>query len=967
MSINFQEITRFNGYSKAISDREKKTVLRDLVNFDSNLVDGRLVLRNGYASVIDSPTGLLDKLIAYRDNKYSKDIILALDKDPTISSRKLWYYLKSTTDTNYVRQVAAGPPDYSGGLTYGNIEMGDSDFGVTMFTHDNFVRIGTGNGVNNKALLAGYYDRTGDDAMFNNVKSFSGYYISKQQWVQQPDQFGDCAVIIYDDAKNKYYALTSQGLEIRDEDWHIERVIRDVVSWTDSFGVVCGGMDLNGSDLYVVGKTAGATANDTRIVRYDTANGYKQLGASSVTASMNRLWMDCATDGSQVWIVEYVDSAGTEAVKVYELPVDLSSTTLRATQSSSGAKPGYSITAEASGSGSKVWFTYHLGSGGVNQVISMLKASPYTLAPFSPTVLNNTVVVHLLLEKDTTTLYYVTRAASSPTSCSLYSASVLSPNSTTIRKVVSDFICNQISITAPTSPYGVSMLFSDSLKNAPFITNGSFFTTLVKMLPGKLHIKASNTGIATDSYYYAASIVDIFGQEHHLMSPVKINSDGNADIEIYLNPESEQFEEQSASFSNNILALNSVWNEFRRIKKIKVYRTKGTGLDVEPDNRYRFLKEIDINDADWVEVTANELYKFSFHDDVSETEISDVSYEESTGLPETFKPFYLNWKYSNFHENKFYYGNWRYEELFENGLLETRPLWPDVCYANSLNSTLFRDGREQRITGIIPSFQRLLVFKENITGMYNDLQLTSLFPIGCTAPNSIISVNNIVFFGNEYGIFAMDTANQRKMSFDIDEDYHAETDISDMSAFFDEKKFKIYFHVPAISANANTYCFNINKRTWDKYRLNHLNLPGDGVQVRFFAYDANRRIIFTENFAGEILAFNSGYSDKGFSINGIVETEKFTFGRESRNAAIQKLVSTYMKADTTFALVLNLLDEAGSSSQSVTFPINTVMSPVDKYIVEKYANQCYLKLDLQLTGDMQIEGFLVGYDFVMEG
>jgi len=294
----------WHGINSSVSDRLNHNHLKTCINGDTNIVEGEVRLRRGYKIAVDDTTTDINKFIEYRDEENSKDVMLVLDKDSTVGSRKLWHYTKTAKATaQYIRSDGAGPPAHSAGITYGNVELGDSDFGVSYIMHRNHVKIGTGTGTNNKALDFGYWNR---ENFFNvDALDFSGYFITKQQWVQQCNLFSWVADVKYDTVNDKFYVLTLRGLEIRDGDLYLERILTDVVGYHSPVHadyIYTGGIAIDGDYLYVAGRDATSATKDTLIVRYDISEGYaKGSDTYSKTAVLDDYIHDIVHDGSKLY------------------------------------------------------------------------------------------------------------------------------------------------------------------------------------------------------------------------------------------------------------------------------------------------------------------------------------------------------------------------------------------------------------------------------------------------------------------------------------------------------------------------------------------------------------------------------------------------------------------------------------------------------------------------------------------
>ncbi len=867
MSKKYSEWRNYGGVNTAVDEREGENFLASgTQNFDSNMIEGALVSRKGYASRLDTVVTDLENFFVYRDEEWNKDVLLAYDKDSTEANRRLWLYTKTLGAAGNFTKIA----EYS----YGSLRFGDR---ISFLLHRNGVRIGTGTGTTNKALFAGYIDRSiaSGRAMFNDAIEFADFFVTKQQWVQQPSLVNH-GKIVYDSTREKYYVLSTAGLEIRDSDFYIERVLNDVVTERVAAGAAhyySGGLALTGNSLYVIGQAPGG---DYELILYDLSDNFVIDASSALTGKTG---YSVATNGTLVWITTHDGADGL----VEEYSMDLSSSATRYT--------GAGDTLQGITYDSTYVYVCDKTNG---DIVRMLIAAPYTTATFA------TGVTPIDIAHYNGNLYFTTTTIVYETATSTFNAKTAKYTDT---NQTNEFI-SFVSAIPYLSQRSGRIVYFDGVTN--FNEAG--------YIPTKLAIGSTNSTSTSDTFFYALSVVDIYGQESHLMRGCAVHGNSpapNVNLVISVNVDSENFAEMTSPSTDPDQAV-SVWNEFRRIQKIRVYRAYNEASQAsEPTTDYLFLREIDINDVNWSEVTANSLYTLTFYDGVSQSDISSVTYEESSGLPADLKPYYTNWQYATEFAGRFYYGNMRTDDLYLQQIIESEPNAPDTIYQHDENITLFfpRDGDE--IKGFAESWNRLIVFKGLICGIFDGLNLEKIYEVGLQSPDSIVTWNNQVFFLFNNGFYQLTPSGFNRISLPVRTILESES-AADLAAiagtFFDQKE-KVWWVAPG----SRSYLYNVKKDAWDIYDLNH----SPTIEIEFITKGIDG-LIFTGSAGGQVYEQNTTTQDAGTDIAVTLVTHKKEVGDGYLDAIFHRFFMTHKYTGAGGDATASFQYQNGTGDYSIT-------------------------------------------------
>jgi len=621
-------------------------------------------------------------------------------------------------------------------------------------------------------------------------------------------------------------------------------------------------------------------------VQYDLTDDFNVLNSVTKSAASNEYFHFVTCDGTKV----YATWTNTVNFRIEEYSLTLGSA---ATRYDSVGVHLLGITFDST-------YVYAIDQDN-GLIIRMLKASPYTADSYNPGVTNMIDIAHY-----DGNLYYINKTTINVTATATF-------NSDSVKYTDANQDFNAINFNS-----AIPYLAQKSGRVVKFdgVTNfnvAGYIPTKISMSCPLQNIPITHASNST--FFYAFSLIDIYGQESHLhQGCVVTRVDGvqTSKITISVNVNSEAFAEMTSPSTDPDDAL-SVWNEFRRIKKIRVYRAYNeTSTSQEPTTDFNFLREIDINDVDWTEVTANALYTFEFYDGTAQKSISTVTYEESSGLPETFKPYYTNWQYGIEFQDRYYYGNVLTDELNAHEIIETPINAPDVAYQHDQNIDYFHPNDGDEIKGFATAWNRFIAFKGHRCMVYYGLDKENNYDIGTSAPNSIVTHNNVVYFIYRNGIYALTPSGYNRISMPVDELLAAET-LTSVSAVYYKNKRKLWFHVPS----SKSYLFNHDEGTWDIYDVNN----GAAFNFAYVGLALDNKIFGSNDVDEKVWEFDSSIDDASPDMTVIFKSADIPLGDSFLNAVITRLFVTFHNTSGTEDLTVTIyyLNEDGWHNKSYTF------------------------------------------------
>ena len=913
---------KFAGVNEGLDSLEGQDFLVSMQNFDSNVIDGQLVSRKGFSEALSGTIATPGNFICYRDEEWGKDVII-----------------KHTNGAFYVYTKTLGTDGVF--AFYSLYSWGGSHpaSGNPVFLLDrNIVRLGNGAAEDRKvAHTMGYIDRStaSGRAMFNDTVSFNDFFMKKQQWVRQGDLFGGVVGFDYDATKKKWYFLTNRGLEVRDERMHIETVLEGVIAWSRQ---VQGSIHFKSNDLYALGQMNTASTN-TKIIRYDIEDEYGTIANSLEYTTAGHIAYGVCTDGTNVFVS--IDENGTFVVRRYAM--DLTSGTIIYTATGSDFWWG-AITCDQTAT---TGYCY-VGERNNNDVHRFKKDG--TTVYNSDTLSAHASSAIQDLDFYNSRIYWV-----------VFNGNVYS-NAADMTGVITTEKTDAFTLPETDNRITVDQASGDAYSSNPsgFITQYTSATdwTIEDSWGGHIVIKQlTNTGqINKPTRFYGYSIVDIYGQEHHLQSGMAFHeTDGTAVVlSIYVNTWLEKYAfPPGYGTGHDPTSQDSIWNEFRTISKIRIYRaTNSTNNSANEATSYFFLTEIDINDLNWTELTTGRQYQIYFRDETAASDISSITYTDNSGLPQSFKPYYTNWTYGKSFQGSFYYGNVRTDDLYPQQIVKTPLNSPDIVYQLPTNIDIFGTSDGDEIKGFAESWQRLIIFKGNKTAIYNGLVREKVYNCGLQAIDSIVEWNNLIFFLFRNGIYQLSPSGYRRISLPIDRLLADETtsNLASMSATFYEEREKVWFHVH----ESKSYLYNIKKGTWDIYDLNH-----SGKEVTYVDTGIDGKVFFSSNNSDQCYEFANADTDD----TSAIKLKAKTHLKQPGAGFLESIIFRKFIAFTYGGTVTNPNFEAliDNTAYQDTFTTQTLLRPIYQFLSNAFGSMVQMHFELDADAEARISSMGVEY------
>jgi hypothetical protein len=521
-----------------------------------------------------------------------------------------------------------------------------------------------------------------------------------------------------------------------------------------------------------------------------------------------------------------------------------------------------------------------------------------------------------------------------------------------------------------------TVIFSVDATHGHMIRYSDLAGTVDYFKPGKISLTADDQTSDDCTFFYGVSIEDLWGQEHHLMSGMAVGgkeTGTSIKVTLWVNILSEAYEEQAASVAAGITALNSQWNDFRRIKKFKIWRAYNSDLYAdEPNTNYKFLREIDFDDEHWTVNSANELYSFVFYDTTDEAEISTVAFGSTTGLPELFKPYHVNWKYGTEFLDSYYYGNIRTKELFISKIVRSPMNSPDILYETDLNFANFGYNDGDEIKGFGKISTRIVVFKTERSALFYGLEEERTYPVGLASSDSIVNFNDRVYFIEKGGgIFYITAYGHNHISLPIASFIEDTAVITQAhrelaSGVHWKNKEKIGWLYPD-GANNPCWLYNYKEGTWDQYRIGYNPDGGTAINQQLWKNGLDGKILSCATGENTIFKHDTGYTDGGQSLNIYFKTAVKGFGEDVLNAIVHRFVMTYKNTtDAAMQLVTYYHDETDTADANVatTLSTNYTLRPKEYYLNEIYASSLWAQFAEAITVATEIENIVFEYYLV---
>ena len=638
------------------------------------------------------------------------------------------------------------------------------------------VLISAGNGATDYMLWYGYVDREADDdkGLFGNVEEFTGYKLLKSQLICPNGTFSN----IYDtvhllDGSKHYYYLSFEGskyIEKRDSDFHLVSRFSIRPSGLSSIPADNANVALcKDSSGYIYAAYEYSTAS-IAIVKIDPS-GWVMLALKTYTSGGHLVGGIC-TDGTMVYVAIKDASGGSlKELNVADLTENANVTIddMLDVDCDNTASTGWVYVLKAA----EVTRREKSGGGGSFGDVSHTN-SDYLLMK---RILLDTANSKLLVSSFTGDGH-------------VYD---LDPDNLTEDNDYENIDEPQGFINVEGSNWrGISTKYGTV----------EHITSTPTLYPGLVSINfksiASGGSLDTGTYFYKISLIDIDGQEYTLSDPIVVNNTA-----------------ASKQIRVTVIAHTDFLNDLYRVEYINIYRAWATGDDAEfPSTDYKFLKQIDINSAEWVsDKTDNEVYYFDYLDNTTEATVSTVTFLENSGIGDTVKPRHVNGKYFDYIGNKLHLANFSHDgETYRNRIIRSPDDQPDNIAFYDYYDYDVGDGEE--IKGITNSYGRSVVFKNRKFRTFFNASPERDFVPGLSSDNGFTKVNEEIYFVSNQGLHKFDGGKVINLHYPVIKLFRiaigAETDAA---VFYVEHLDRVVFSIKA----ASTFIYNIKYGTWSRY------------------------------------------------------------------------------------------------------------------------------------------------------
>jgi hypothetical protein len=305
----------------------------------------------------------------------------------------------------------------------------------------------------------------------------------------------------------------------------------------------------------------------------------------------------------------------------------------------------------------------------------------------------------------------------------------------------------------------------------------------------------SDTNFPVGTYFYKISIVDEDGQEYTLCDPVRYTRVA-----------------ASQGFYVNININKDQLDYIYRVNHVNIYRAYNTTEWADkPETDYRFVETIDINDSNWTEKSTQGIYYYSYKDTTLESEISDVTFKENSGIGDTVKPRFVNYKYQMFLDNQLHIVNFSHDgDDYLNKIIRSPALQPDNI---ALYDYYDYGGKGHEILGLIHAYGRSIIFKRNSVGVfYNEVLEFERTP-GISSDKGYCENKDEIFYEHESGIYRIHGNSHDLISEPVADSFADITDKTNGVLFYrDNKNRLIISHDGGI-----TLVYNTKYKLWTKY------------------------------------------------------------------------------------------------------------------------------------------------------
>lgn len=758
----YLRVNKFGGLQQKVEPDQR------MQNLDVDDPVGRLRVRDGYSKLNDNA-----------DNSEFTNLISWFEYRFDVSSQT---YL--IVNDNGTLKVSSNSGNSWSDLTLPGGSALESGFKNQYFGWRDHVLITTGNGSTNHVLWYGYVDRGSGNGIFNNDLTKEANVLTRAQLITPHGNFSLINSIVYLDGYYYVSYSTSKWIEKRNT----------------SFLLV---------ERWAINEDEGVTAadNGSVVLSANTSTGKLYAGTTGGVYQIDPYTHEM--DGSDTTITNVLgvchDGKHVYSINASTVCKTLISTFANVTSNTSGITAATSISCDDTQDSGNIYIG-DVAAGPTPTIRQRLKSD------ISTDVVGET-----------------------------YDLTDVDAGMTTVQKI-EYYDADQVYVLAADVTnqqfYIVDLDSSGvSTKNAHYTASGFTFNSFVWVSGTTLRVISGNHGLVkhldaativypefmtianTEStntgdlqagtYFYKICAEDVNGQYYTLSDPLIVPISAN-DKQIGLRVVATGDRSETEKFI-----------EFYRLKNIHIYRGYDTGTDAKvPGTDYKLLETIDINDGGWVEDTINVLYYYDYIDNQTESEISSVTFFESSGIGDAVKPRYLNGKYFAFLDKQLYMANYYYDGDTYRYRVAVSPIDnPDSI--TDYDTFRYDAGGGEAIKDIVNAFGRMVIFKKRTMGVFYNQNLEIEFDVGLFCDKAFVKVNENVYFVSNDGIYIFNGTDAIKISDPVDYYWDNKGSYDDWAVFnFSNKQRIIFSYCQSGGQGECSFVYNYAHNLWMYYSGN---------------------------------------------------------------------------------------------------------------------------------------------------
>jgi hypothetical protein len=306
----------------------------------------------------------------------------------------------------------------------------------------------------------------------------------------------------------------------------------------------------------------------------------------------------------------------------------------------------------------------------------------------------------------------------------------------------------------------------------------------------------------TGTFFYKMAVEDVDGQVFPLSDPSHIASATAIDVRL--------------TISCNDDELDTLY----RVKRFHIFRAYSSDRRApEEATSYRQVKTVEVDASGWQNDSGLGIYYYDLIDSTKEADISDVTYQEFSGLSEQVIAYPLNYKFMVWAEDRLHAANfyWK-DQTYPVNIARSVINGPDVI-ADDVNTYACSVGGGDDILAISRTRNRVVVFQnKTLCTFLNGQADRELFPGLNKGANgdSLLARDDVIVYIADTGLFSL-TGNQvSRISDPVRTSFDQLTDFTHATVFLFDQYDRIifsFFH----AQNGRSLVHNPTFGTWTKY------------------------------------------------------------------------------------------------------------------------------------------------------